>query len=394
MSEKIQAVFYGNPDQYPPIINSAHLLARAGFELEIFCRGDDEEWNVSYPPTVKIHRLRTNADKPWLEYASFIANVLRRTTRDTGVFIGHDMHGLLPARVAGLRHGRPVVYHCHDFAENGRRLGLGSSVVRTFERCFARGSKLVVVPDADRALVVSKELHLRQAPLISANAPLARSAPNGEWLRQVLASQGRSFEAVVFRQGRVGNGHALETTLRSVPFWKNKNWGFVVMGVGEPDYVGSLNEKARALEVERQFVVLPPVGYDDVAQYTSGADLGHALYEPIHVNNAFIATASCKIMEYMEAGIPLLVSDTPALKNLVNKFECGVAADEKSPESIAAAVNLLLGEPEMARRMGAAARKGFEEEFCYDRQFAPVIDELRRLTTAENHSSGQLAKQT
>ena len=29
----IQAIFYANPDYYPPIINSAYVLAHAGYEL-------------------------------------------------------------------------------------------------------------------------------------------------------------------------------------------------------------------------------------------------------------------------------------------------------------------------------------------------------------------------
>jgi glycosyltransferase involved in cell wall biosynthesis len=379
VERNIQAFFYGNPDQYPPIINSARLLAHAGFELDIFCRWDPQDWAVSYPSSVRIHRIKTSNGSSWFEYTAFVLKSLRLARR-SGVFIGHDMHGLLPARILGARHRRPVIYHCHDFSESARQLAFGSRMVRTVERSLARTTQIVLVPDKDRAFHVASELRLLRPPVITANAPLTRPNPHFNGLQSKLRERARHFEAIVFRQGRIGEGHAIETTLRSIPLWENKRWGFVIMGIAENTYLEKLTRQAETLGVGNQFVSLPPVGYDDVAPFTSGADLGHALYEPIHINNAHIATASNKIMEYMEAGLPLLVSDTPALRNLVDRYGCGLAADEKSPESIAAAVNTLLGDSDKARIMGSAARRAFEHEFCYERQFAPVIDAITELS--------------
>lgn len=382
MSRKLQAFFYGNPDQYPPIINSARFLAQAGFEIDIFCRCDDRQWDVSYPPSVRIYRLRPKSKDGWFEYLSFVTQALRLADPDTGVFIGHDMHGLLPARLASKRYGRPVIYHCHDFAEDGRQLSFGMRMVRAFERRFARTARLVLVPDADRARTVSRQLNLKADPVIVANAPLSgRITSSKDRLRETLKNSGHDFDAILFRQGRIGVGHAIESTLRSIPFWSNPRWGFVVMGLSDADYLEKLRGIAKSIGVEDQFQVLPPVGYDEVLSFTAGAQVGHALYDPIHINNEYIATASNKIMEYMECGIPLMVSDTAPLRALVAEYGCGVTADETSPESIASAVNYLLGEPAKARRLGSAARMAFENEFCYERQFAPIISAIQDISS-------------
>src|SRR4051794_22973809 len=119
MAVKITAIFYGNPDQYPPIVNGARLLAQEGFDIDIFCRGDDFHWNVGYPKSVRIHRLKTRAKSAWVEYGMFITRVLSQSG-SASVFLGHDMHGFLPAFLLSKRYGRPVVYHCHDFAEEER----------------------------------------------------------------------------------------------------------------------------------------------------------------------------------------------------------------------------------------------------------------------------------
>ncbi len=76
----------------------------------------------------------------------------------------------------------------------------------------------------------------------------------------------------------------------------------------------------------------------------------------------------------------LQISETTSIRALVEKYKCGLTADEKSPQEIAAAINILLGDSERAHSMGAAARLAFEEEFCYERQFAHVIEAMRELT--------------
>lgn len=375
----IQAVFYGNPDQYPPIINSTRLLAQAGYEVDILCLDTGKEWGIAYPATSRVRRLNINAQNSLSKYAGFIFQVLRRTDKNAALFVGHDMHGLLPAWLLATRYRRPWVYHCHDFAESGRRLTLGSHLVRRFERRLARTADVVIVPDYERGQIIAKELRLERVPLVVANAPFGKREPVSGRLQESLSAKGCYFDQVLFRQGSIGPNHAIEATIRSIPLWQNPRWGFVVMGVVDPDYLSHLNSLADHLSVKSQFLVLPPVAYDEVVRFTVEAQVGHGLYNPVNINHVFATTGSNKIMEYMAAGLPILVSDRPGLRHLVERYNCGLTADERSPESIARAVNILLGDPQTAQAMGAAGARAFQEEFCYERQFAPVLQAFNEL---------------
>jgi glycosyltransferase involved in cell wall biosynthesis len=374
----LQAIFYNNPDEYPPIVNSIRLMAQAGYDISIVCRDNGRQWSVTYPSRVHFIRLGARSSRSWREYLAFVIQTLRQTDRRAAVFIGHDMHGLLPARLLAWYFRRPLIYHCHDYTESGRPLSVGSRIVSLFERRFARTSDLMIVPDRERGAVVARELRLHQPPLVVANAPLNLRPQDGSALHQALVDRGFHFSRILLRQGRVGEGHALEMTIHSMPLWQCREWGMVVIGPGETAYIEHLREVAQLCGVAGQFAHLPPVGYDQVTTFTPGAQAGHGLYDPVNINHQYATTAANKIMEYMAAGLPLLVSDRPALRDLLLTYECGVYADERSPESIAAAVNTLLGNPEQARRMGGNGRKAFEEVFCYERQFAPVLEAVKR----------------
>jgi glycosyltransferase involved in cell wall biosynthesis len=149
--------------------------------------------------------------------------------------------------------------------------------------------------------------------------------------------------------------------------------------MAEQAYVDQVMALSRSLGVDRQVVVLPHVGYEQVAEFTQGASVGHALYDPIHINNLHITTASNKIMEYMASGLPLLVSDRPALQRLVETYGCGLTADEQSHESIAAAINRIMTDAVFAGRAGDAAFEAFERVFCFDHQFEPELEALESL---------------
>jgi glycosyltransferase involved in cell wall biosynthesis len=373
----IQAFFFNNPDNYPPIINGARLLADAGFQVELFCRDDGHRWNISYPEAVKIERIPPRYVSSKRNYLSFCRQVISKGKRDATAFVGHDARGLVPARLLAGRYGRPLVYHCYDYSGNDYSETIGSRILQRLQFGFARKAGLITVPDEGLAQVISKDLRLDRRPIVMVNSPLAQPILGGA-LRSALKERGREFQKIVFRQGRIGTGHALEVTIRSIPYWHNRKWGFVVMGISEPNYLNSLNELALSLGVADQFVALPPVAYDEVSHFTKDADLGHALYEPIHINNVNIS-GSCKIHEYMSAGLPLLVSDRPSLRSLVDEYSCGVAADDTSPEEIASAINNFFNSNGKAVSMSMAATRAFQDKFRFEFQFKPVLRTLEDL---------------
>jgi hypothetical protein len=98
------------------------------------------------------------------------------------------MHGFLVARLLGWRYRRPVVYHCHDYAEPAGGLRFGSRVGSRFEHRFARSADLVIVPDVERGEVMARNLGPARPPMIVAKAPAARPSADGSRHREAAAA--------------------------------------------------------------------------------------------------------------------------------------------------------------------------------------------------------------
>ncbi len=70
-----------------------------------------------------------------------------------------------------------------------------------------------------------------------------------------------------------------------------------------------------------------------------------------------------KMFEYMSAGIPVIASDFPLWREILEDNECGICVNPLDPQDIANAINYLISHPEEAKRMGENGRHAVLEKF-------------------------------
>ena len=70
-----------------------------------------------------------------------------------------------------------------------------------------------------------------------------------------------------------------------------------------------------------------------------------------------------KMFEYMSAGIPVIASDFPLWREILEDNECGICVNPLDPQDIANAINHLISHPEKAKRMGENGRRAILEKF-------------------------------
>lgn len=98
------------------------------------------------------------------------------------------------------------------------------------------------------------------------------------------------------------------------------------------------------------------------------------LPEPNHIN-----AQPNKMFEYMSAGIPIICSDFPLWRSIIEKHDCGICVDPEKPEAIADAINYLLDNPDIAERMGSNGRKAVETEYNWEQESKKLIEVYRNL---------------
>lgn len=75
-----------------------------------------------------------------------------------------------------------------------------------------------------------------------------------------------------------------------------------------------------------------------------------------------------KMLEYMAAGVPVVVSNFPEWAALVDSTNCGFCVDPLKPDEIRASFTYILENPDAARDMGRNGRRRVLEQYSWERE--------------------------
>lgn len=332
------------------------VLTRAGAGAPAFSRSADG---------VAVHRV-----EPYFGQA-----------RDFPAWVMHLNFALAEAGVRLLQPGDPgpVLLHAHDWlaAYAGRllkyafRLPLVATVHATeagrmhglhdATQTYIHGMEWWLTYEAWRVIVCSRAMRAEVQRLFDLPGDKVVVIPNGVAPGAVAPAPLPDLPAgrLVLFVGRLvpekGAGVLLESfpaVLRACP-----DAYLVVAGTGP--WAGELRRRAGALGLAGR---VRCTGYVDDATLAglyarASVAVVPSLYEPFGI----------VALEAMQAGVPLVVSDTGGLAEIVADGVDGRKALPGHPESLAAAIISLLRDPAEAQRLAAAARVKVAAVYGWDR---------------------------
>ncbi|HEX8490311.1 MAG TPA: glycosyltransferase, partial [Chthoniobacterales bacterium] len=124
--------------------------------------------------------------------------------------------------------------------------------------------------------------------------------------------------------------------------------------------------------------LLPPVRPDELAKQAADYQLGLAVEPGSSPNNCM--ALSNKIFTYLLAGLPVLLSRTPAQENLGAELgEAALLIDLRSPRDAAARIENFLSDPALQQRARDAAWQLARERFNWDIEQLKVLQQVRNV---------------
>jgi glycosyltransferase involved in cell wall biosynthesis len=112
---------------------------------------------------------------------------------------------------------------------------------------------------------------------------------------------------------------------------------------------------------------------DDVPQLLAASDL--------FVLPSLIEGMAGVVIEAMALGVPVVASDLPAVREVVEAGPSAFLTPPGDSAALAVAIDRLLDDPEMARTFGERGRKTFEGRFTLDRSVARFVDLYREVAS-------------
>ncbi len=113
-----------------------------------------------------------------------------------------------------------------------------------------------------------------------------------------------------------------------------------------------------------------------MAELLGQARAGLLLFHPVSNHTQ---SQPNKMFEYMSAGIPVIASNFPLWRSLVEGNQCGINCDPLNPKEVAEAIEWLLAHPQKAQRMGENGRRAVEEKYNWESESKTLIAFYQKL---------------
>jgi glycosyltransferase involved in cell wall biosynthesis len=296
--------------------------------------------------------------------------ILRTRAR---AYHAHNVHvGPQSWLAAKLRRAR-LVYDAHELygeLHGGFLTRMAVRLERPLERLMAGADAVITTNDSRAAKLVERYHPARMVTL--QNVPRRRDevAPldPGYGEGRILLYQG----------GIYGGGRSFEETVVALTMLP-EDVTFALVGFGREGDLQRLREVAEAHGVSARVRLLPPRPFDELVDTAAAAHVGLVPIKPTSLNNYLGDTN--KLFEYLMAGIPVVASDIPEVRRVVElgRPPVGEIFDPYDPESIAGAVSRVFADEETYAARRREARRLALEQLNWEREEVELLSTYRAL---------------
>lgn len=193
----------------------------------------------------------------------------------------------------------------------------------------------------------------------------------------VTIKKNKYSEPTIGYIGSVTAQRGSDTTLSILHALKNKGkavkWQCVgQLTVDHKNYLTNLAEKYKLQGIYFHGYRSPEDGWEIIA----GCHIGIALLKPIP---NYLESYPTKIFEYMALGLPVITSDFPLYKEIVENSGCGFCINPDDYEAAANIIDWLITNPQKCKEIGERGYKAVIERYNWDAESKKLLKFYREI---------------
>ena len=330
-------------------------LARAGYEVHLLAQGKRIE---AYEHNgVRIHPLpEPGTRRQRYMRASRIAQLAADLKPDLFHVHEPDLLGAVISRAGS----RPVLYDVHEsYLDLVNENNWMPSWLKPFARtAWDQWERRLVRRCA--GIVTVTEVIAKRYKSLNNNVCVVANFPDWQSMDEAAPVQRDGSTCVM--AGTLSPSRGLPMVFRALALLKQR--GLIVRlnlaGYASDGYLPFLWKEAERLDVRQHVEYHGMLSKEEALLFQKKADIGLVTYLPL--GNCMKGIPN-KLMECMALGVPVVYSHFPSYREIAEKAGAGIMVDPTMPEQIAEAIETLVRNPDLARRMGEAGKHAVREQF-------------------------------
>lgn len=309
-------------------------LVEAGYEVTLTGRRYRDTPAVN-PRPYKMHRMHLLFRKGPLFYAEYNLRLFFRLLFSRPAIILSNDLDTLPGCVAAASLTRTtVVYDSHEYFTEVPELA-GRPQIRKIWKWLEK----ILVPRVQAAYTVCDSIAEIYSSEYGIRFDVVRNLPLPVNLEtRNAADRLVSERPSIIYQGALNLGRGLENAIKAMELIPEAD--LILAGSGDKEK--ELKEIAAGITSKNVFFK-GRVPLEELADLTRSASLGISIEEDLGLNYRYALPN--KLFDYLQAGIPVVVSNLPEMRKIVEHYQVGLIAGSNLPENLAETFRKALLDP-------------------------------------------------
>lgn len=307
-----------------------NTLLNAGYEILLI--GKQNENSKPLERNYSTKRISVFFKKGILFYAEFnlkLFFILLFTKKN--MLLANDLDTLLPNYLVSLLQRKKIVYDSHELFPEIPEL-----VNRPFAKKIWTVLEKTILPKLKNTYTVCNSIAAFYNDKYATDFKTIINLPTKKEIVKTTFPFNYTDEKIILYQGAINVGRGLELMIETMSFLENCI--FVIIGDG--DIFESLKEKAITKNLTHKVYFLGRKNPKELHKITPLANLGISIEEDLGLNYRFALPN--KIFDYIQANVPILVSDLPEMKSVVLNYKVGEIVTNRDPKKLAHQIENLL----------------------------------------------------
>jgi glycosyltransferase involved in cell wall biosynthesis len=249
------------------------------------------------------------------------------------VFVANDLPMLPVAARLAEESGAYLVYDSHELYSEQEFSGREKRCWAEIEAKYIGACDVVIAVNQSIATELEHRYGVSGVRVIY-NAERTRNTPPvSRRLHEVFGIP--VDKRIVLLQGGLSAGRNLEVLVDAMRYVKDPSVVLVVLGGGL--LLRSLQKMAQQEGLAGRVYFHAGVPQNELLSLTAAADAGVIPYQATCLNNHYCTPN--KLFEFIAAGLPILATDLPEIRRLVEGQQIGQVGDTSSPQKLAALID-------------------------------------------------------
>ncbi len=327
-SKKVCMAFLGNPLHDSRITNLTNSLRYDGYR--VLCIGFDwfinpKDYEDDYFKVFKLVKGKIRLFF-YLKFSFKLFKELFKTHAD--LYIAEDFYTLPLVTIIAKVKKSKVYYNSRElyaFLGGLRNRPYLQKLVKAIEQYFIKKVELVLTTGEMDSAFLEKFYGINNT-LVIRNIPLFQKPTRKIDFRKEYGIPDNKI--ILLYQGVLLEGRGIPLIMRAM--CQVGNSVLLVLGDGEQKH--NFQKLAAELGVNDRIIFAGTIQQSELINYTAGADIGLSLIENISVS--YYHALPNKLFEYIMAGLPVLSSDLPQMKKIIDDYKVGEAIDITNENNI------------------------------------------------------------